>query len=1010
MSRARRSGLVLLCFALSGASALIYQMAWTREFAFVFGTSELAVATVLAAYMAGLALGAALAARFALAVRRPLLAYGLLELGIGACALLVPSALRFATPVYVAIFSRAEMPSSIGMASALFYAACAFAVLAVPTALMGATLPLLARDAVRNDVELGARIGRLYAVNTLGAVAGTVGTAYALLPRLGLGGTVGVAVALNALIFALMLWASRGPAPAAPAMPAAGVATYAPDGRAILPLMLASGFFSFTYEVLWTRLLEHVLGASVYAFATMLASFLIGIALGSAVAARWARDREHAVRGFALAQLGTALLSLAAFAAADHLPTVARALRGRNGIGDPVVAGLTLLPSTLCIGATFPFAVRILARDTRDAGPASARVYAWNTLGAVAGALAAGFFLISSLGLEGTLSIAVLGNAALALGATLLPGTRRWRLATAAGLALLAAAVVRPGPPWQLLRTSALGLAVEPGEVVYYGAGRSATVLLLRQGGWWRLTTNGLPEAATPAPGQPTVLSRTARWLTALPVLARPHARSMLVVGLGGGVALEDVARSVRSIEVAELEPDVVAANRAINAARARDPLADRRLRLLANDARGALLLARGRFDAVVSQPSHPWTPGASHLYTREFFELVRRRLTDDGVLLQWIGPAFVDEALLKILVATLSDVFPHVRVYQPDESGGIMLLASRAPLDVERSAAEAIAGSPDTFAALGLYAPEDVAAALRLDEAAAHRFASGAPLNTDHRNYLQMRPPTGPSHILRLDELLVERGLTPALPDGLDAALLLRRELALSFNRSAKQRVDASPEGYARDLGRGLVAESADQLASALDAFRRALGREPGSAEARAGVIRVLGARAAESGALPLAPIRPEEITVRAGLAASGPGRGATLRALDGELAAVSVADPLFAPAARLRADWRIDSGEPARGREAVEILDILGTVVGIEPADLLARARAGSVAGDPAVVLASVERWIGQSPPQPLAALRRTEALEMIATLEVPKAWQPWRDGLAQQLQRSAHAGVGN
>jgi spermidine synthase len=559
-----RARLPLLCFALSGFSALVYQTAWTREFAFVFGTSELAVATVLAAYMGGLAVGAALAARLVAIVRRPLFSYGVLELGIGASALAVPHALRLATPLYVGIFGRAQIPENVGLASGLFYAGCAFVILGVPTALMGATLPLLARDAVQGDAELGSRVGRLYAVNTFGAVAGTVSTAFVLLPRIGLRATVAVAVALNGLIFALMAFAGRGSEAPRPARAAPGQRS---PGRAILPLMLVSGAVSFTLEVLWTRLLEHVLGASVYAFATMLASFLVGIALGSAVAARFATRPERAVAGFAMAQLGTACLSLAAFVAVDRLPELARAMAlagGRRGVADPLVAGLTLLPSTLCIGATFPFAVRILARGEHDAGPASARVYAWNTVGAVLGALSAGFVLISALGLEGTLHAAVLASAALALAATLLVAPRRPVLAAIAGALLLAVAAIRPGLPWRLLRTSPLSLVPGWGPIEYYGSGRSATVLLMRQAGEWRLTTNGLPEAGIPAPGQPDALYRTERWLTALPLLARPDAQSMLVIGLGGGVAVEDVPRSVRVIEVAELEPDVVQANRSI--------------------------------------------------------------------------------------------------------------------------------------------------------------------------------------------------------------------------------------------------------------------------------------------------------------------------------------------------------------------------------------------------------------------------------------------------------------
>ena len=162
-------------------------------------------------------------------------------------------------------------------------------------------------------------------------------------------------------------------------------------------------------------------------------------------------------------------------------------------------------------------------------------------------------------------------------------------------------------------------------------------------------------------------------------MLARPSARSLLVVGLGGGTALETVPSTVERIDVVEIEPEVVAANRAVGDRRWRDPLADPRLHLHLNDARNALLLTDTRFDAIVSQPSHPWSAGASHLYTREFFELAKSRLAPDGVFTQWIGFGFVDESLFRSLLATLTAVFENVRVYSPPPQGGALFIASDA-------------------------------------------------------------------------------------------------------------------------------------------------------------------------------------------------------------------------------------------------------------------------------------------------------------------------------------------
>jgi len=173
---------VLVCFFLSGFAALIYETAWTRQFAFVFGTSELAIATVLAAYMGGLTAGAAASARLVGKIRRPVLLYGLLELGIAVAALAVPAAIAGATLLYLNVFGGiGGLPEAGGLAHALFYLGCSFAILLIPTALMGATLPILARHAVRRQSEIGSRVGLLYATNTAGAVAGTVAAGFALL-------------------------------------------------------------------------------------------------------------------------------------------------------------------------------------------------------------------------------------------------------------------------------------------------------------------------------------------------------------------------------------------------------------------------------------------------------------------------------------------------------------------------------------------------------------------------------------------------------------------------------------------------------------------------------------------------------------------------------------------------------------------------------------------------------------------------------------------------------------
>ncbi len=950
----RSFALLLGCFLLSGFAALLYETAWTREFAFVFGSSELAVATVLAAYMGGLAAGAAAAARLAPRLRRPVLAYAVLELGIGLCALAIPGAIRASTVLYVRLFG-AQQQLAVGAAGTLFQLACAAAILLVPTALMGATLPLLARHAVRRRAEIGRRVGTLYAVNTAGAIAGTLCAAFALMPAVGLRRTVYVGALANLCVFALAaLLARRAPAPAAePERAGAGLAA-----RWLLPLLALAGAASFSYEVLWTRLLAHLLGGSVQAFATMLASFLAGIAAGSALASWLARDRQRALSGFALAQLGAALLSLVAFGALDALPGLAARLgAGRSLAADALLAAAVLLPGAFAIGASFPFAVTALAREAADAARASGLALAWNTLGAIAGAVATGFLLLPALELAGTLSRAAALPLAIAAAAAAAARPRRRAVLALAIGGLAALLAWPPATPWRLLRSSPLGGPPAAGELSYFGVGRSATVLVLDAGSEFHLTTNGLPEAHIERPAPRPGRYLEAHWLGLLPALLRPGATSLLLVGLGGGVALEVIPPSVASIDVIELEPEVVEANRAIGPRRRADPLRDPRVRIGVDDARSALLLSGARWDAIVSQPSHPWTAGASHLYTREFFQLARERLAPGGVLVQWIGLALVDAELLRTLVATLLDVFPELRVYQPVPSS-LYFVASDAPLAGEAAAAGPLAAAPPLVAERGVRLPEDVAATLVLDTVGARRFAAGAARNTDDHNRLASRA-AGLGRAA-LDPAALRRLLQPFEPSlppdpALDPILMVRRLAVVAGPGRARRAARELREAATRESALGWIALDEGRRQAAAPFFRRALELDPAAPSARAGLLAAQRAEVERGHPHGLA-LSELEAAVAAGWRQAALGSWDALRALDPLLAAADARDVLFAEAARLRVRWRVESGDVREAREALAILDPV-LPVGALPMDFVLRARVAARAEEPRQAIASLE-----------------------------------------------------
>ncbi|MBV6417671.1 MAG: Polyamine aminopropyltransferase [Steroidobacteraceae bacterium] len=968
-----------LCFALSGLAALVYQTAWTRQFALVFGTSELAVATVLAAYMAGLALGAALIERLLPRVARPVLTYAVLELGIGiASIVLVPLLLHASEALLRLLFGGEPAPPSSEHGGISFYfLASAFVVLAVPATLMGATLPLLARHAVREDREVGRRIGLLYAANTAGAVAGALLAAFWMLPALGLRSTIVAAAVVNAIVFLLAARVSRGapsgrPFAATPRIPLAGDAT-----KWILPLMLLSGAVTFLNEVLWARMLSHVVGSSIHAFGVMVASFLTGIALGGGIASSLATTRERATRLFIASEIGVALTAAAAFLVLDrYVPTHAA------GLAHKVTFGFALLlPMTLFIGATYPFAVRMLATGPDTAAAASARVYAWNTVGAILGAVSGGFLLIPALRYEGAISAAVTASAAIAAAAAWLYARRRpWLPAAITALAVLGAVAFRPGAPLRLLLASPLDVPSD-GTLLHYDVGRSADVVVLGQDGGLVLRTNGLPEAMMDTPGIAPRFSGEF-WLSPLAVIARPDVERMLIVGYGGGMVVEGVPPSVAAVDVIELESAVLDANRATRQLRRRDPLLDPRVDIVVNDARGALALTDRRYDAIVSQPSHPWTAGASHLYTREFLRLAHAHLTPGGVFIQWMNVGFLDEALLRSLTATLLDVFAEVRIYRPDPST-LLFLASDAKLDPETQVATTGAPldrSPLHYARFGIDTAEDLVAALVADAPGARALAAGAPLITDDRNRLATSnvlelgrglsaDATGrvlaPYDPLQRADSFVHRALAPRL----SMSYIARRLTTyVGLDASLRDRI-ARLGAILGDTPRGayvraLSAMTGGDTAAGLRLYHEARAHFPDDAELRFELVRPnlasLAHGTAPAGVVEVARgLRGEPALVLLAISHAAHERWDDLVQLDDDLAAIPWVRPWAIDALQVRIDWRTRVANPqARRAYGDEALALVDRALVVQPTSALfgLRTRAAITANRPEVIVESI------------------------------------------------------
>ena len=920
---------IVACFTLSGFAALLYQTAWLRQLSIAFGTSELAVATILAAYMGGLALGAAVSGRYAHRIKRPVLVYGILEAGIAVSALCVPLLMGIASSLYQFLLGDQPQPvASQGLLQPAFYLVSTFVIIAIPTGLMGATLPILIKQAVASDQQIGPRIGLLYAMNTVGAVAGALATGFILLPAMGLSRTIWVGVFVNVCVFLIAAAMSRWQQSDGADSTSTTLQKSGTDARFwILPIILLSGANAFFYEVLWTRLLTHVIGGSVHAFATMLASFLAGIAIGGGLAGRFASSRERAACLFAGTQVAIAVFSGLVYYWLQNVSPAPGGLTANAGL-----AVLTMLPATIFIGATFPFAVRILATDTHSASRASARIYAWNTAGAIIGAIAAGFFLIQALGFGGSIRLAVAVNLSLALLClALLTRVDLRKTAVLAVLFLSAVILYQPSRPDAVITASPVN-DQGGGTEIFYAVGRAATVLALDQDDGIYLRSNGLPEATISRRGAPPNLL-TQSWLTALPVITRPAAESLLLIGLGGGVAIENIPPSIKLIDVIELEPEIIAANLALSELRQHDPLADPRVNITINDARNAIRLTSKRYGIIVSQPSHPWTAGASHLYTREFMQLAREHLHEDGVFVQWMSTEFVDEFLLRSLATTLRNIFEHVRLYRPGPDV-LVFLASPQALDVERGLIEI----PQNFSQLGLNSVEDLLAALTLDTAGIEALSAGVPENSDDMNRLATSrltldslPVAAVDALLQSSDTLLQdsRWLHAAGAGEFNPVYVGYKLLRSGFTGRAIQFAETmEPSDRLTIIGLSALIEGKPADSDRL--FEQALIENKTNHQAQYALIRNHLTEVARGSASNFLLDIADDLPNSASATVSGwrhalKGEWDSLATLDSRLAQARTTDLWFSEAARLRAEWRLRSATPGDRslEEALRIVD---------------------------------------------------------------------------------------
>lgn len=749
-----------LVFA-SGLCALIYQVVWLRELRLVFGCSTAASSAVLAIFMGGLGFGGVLLGRRVDRHPRPLGFYGGLEFLVGLLAAASPLLLFLVRQLYIQLGGTLTMGLGPGTLLRLVLAAL---VLGMPTFLMGGTLPAVAKAVVAPTDAGRNNLAWLYGLNTLGAVAGAVAATFLLLEQMGTRGTLWLACSLNLLVGATALAVSLGRrVPVVAAEVEADLARAADADATKVPRSLVfavaalTGFVFFLMELAWYRTLGPLLGGSTYTFGLILAVALAGIGLGGLLYGLCVRKSRNPLTMLAWTLGIEALLLIAPFALGDRLAVLTLFLAPLSGwgmagrvLGWACVAGIVILPAAVVSGFQFPLLIRLLGRGGRNLGVDVGYGYAWNTAGAIAGSLAGGFGFLPLFSATGVwrgsgVALALMGLVLAVVG---------WRLersplrATLALAPVLAALLLMPAEgPTAAWRHSGIGagrtspvsndrnqvrdwLHQQRRNILWEAEGIEASVALNRRNGL-AFVLNGKIDgnAVIDAPTQ--VMSGL------IGAALHPAPRRSLVVGLGTGSTAGWLARipTMERVDAVELEPAI------LKVAEDCGPVNERAMEnpamtVFLADAREFLLTARDRYDLIFSEPSNPFRAGIASMYTREYYEAVKRCLAPGGFFTKWVQAYEVDRRTIDTIYATLHQVFDFVETWQTNDNDLLLIcwngersleagdIRRRLAEEPFRSAMEATWGATDL---------EGFAARFTAGSAFGRKVASGTrELNTD--------------------------------------------------------------------------------------------------------------------------------------------------------------------------------------------------------------------------------------------------------------------------------------
>lgn len=764
---------ICILFFVSGATGLVYEVVWTRFFTVVYGNTTYGVSAVLTAFMGGLGLGSYFLGRAIDQKRDYLLIYALLEIGIALAAVAMPWILHSLQGFYSIIFNT--FPGSVWTLQ-VARTLLSFSILVVPTFLMGATLPVLTKFFVSRSSLVGARIGILYGANTLGATVGAFLAGFFLIKAFGLTQTVYVTAALNVLLAAafLVLRQLLGTQQSAaervelidqsiPAQHVVQPPTISPTRAKVLLICFAlAGFTSLAYEVLWFRLLVFELQTTIYAFTAMLATFLAGIGLGSAVFSMLQKRTHNTSHywdylGYVEAAIGLlGLMSILMFGGLEYLGSgIARTFWGNVGMQFTLAAMIMLLP-TLLMGAAFPIVCKILSEDVSRAGGTVGKVYAANTIGAIFGSFLTGFFLVRYFGTQLTL---VLNSALNLLIASLILVLSPQVQKQAAGVSS-AMRRFRPtniGTVLGIWVVGVLGVMIIPQDYLfqYYNIGEkrhdSKVEILFAEEGLETITTvhrypdnsRVISTGSINVAGTSFTLRTTQMLQGHIPMLLKPDAKQVLQVGFGSGETAHIITTydNVERLDLVDISQSVLDTSaqyfRDIN----KDVVKNPKFHPTIMDGANYLRLTKKKYDVIMNDSIWPFYAGNSGLYTRDYFQAGKEHLNEGGIMTSWL-PVEIAPEDFEILIGTFHSVFPHVSVWiaMTHYNKHALLVGSDKPIkiDVPTFLRRFDRYARDDLKLVRLDNPINLLDSFKMDETGFAAAVANSPLHTENNPILE--------------------------------------------------------------------------------------------------------------------------------------------------------------------------------------------------------------------------------------------------------------------------------